>query len=268
MISGPGSNLGFKKGKKGGGGPLPVLLCVIVVVVVVLFLVSSSSMLESAELSRGSEMYERHMQKRGFKGHIASRTGGLGTAIPVLVPASVQAGQLRALLSALRRCDGIDETVVVVSQDGFDADVFEVIEEHMQMQHTKGLATAKKLKREATGGNYSSTGRGSDEKGWRDDQGGAGEAGSNAPLSELHVIHLSHVRPYFGIPGWFRDKDYATAANIKFLLSFAFEQMHAPAAIVLQSDLLPSPDMYRYFQVRRETSPSVNRTNALAAYGC
>ena len=64
----------------------------------------------------------------------------------------------------------------------------------------------------------------------------------------MPVIWLRHERPYFGVPSWFLRSDYTTAANIFFLLRFAFEHANATAAITLESDLVPSVDFYEYFR--------------------
>ncbi|ORY00928.1 nucleotide-diphospho-sugar transferase [Basidiobolus meristosporus CBS 931.73] len=61
------------------------------------------------------------------------------------------------------------------------------------------------------------------------------------------VVHLRHIRPYLSIPSYIHTNEYATAANVKFLLEFAFDYLKAPGAIVLESDLKPSVDMYNYF---------------------
>jgi hypothetical protein len=44
------------------------------------------------------------------------------------------------------------------------------------------------------------------------------------------------------------NNEYATTANVYFLLQFAFDHLEAPAAITLESDLVPSKDMFLYFQ--------------------
>jgi hypothetical protein len=66
--------------------------------------------------------------------------------------------------------------------------------------------------------------------------------------SHLRILILPHSPPYFSIPGYVHSKEYATSANVKFLLEFAFEHMLADGAILLESDLIPSVDFYRYHQ--------------------
>ena len=64
------------------------------------------------------------------------------------------------------------------------------------------------------------------------------------------VVHLRHSPPWLNLPSIFlRRTDAPTAANVHFLLSFAFDALvpSAAAAIVLESDLLPSPDFLDYF---------------------
>ena len=71
---------------------------------------------------------------------------------------------------------------------------------------------------------------------------------SSLSAMPMPVIWLRHERPYFGVPSWFLRSDYTTAANIFFLLRFAFEHANATAAITLESDLVPSVDFYEYFR--------------------
>lgn len=63
----------------------------------------------------------------------------------------------------------------------------------------------------------------------------------------VRKIHLRHRPPYFGIPSLFIRTDAPTAANVFFLLRFAFEYASVPAAIVLESDIVISPDALEYF---------------------
>ena len=39
------------------------------------------------------------------------------------------------------------------------------------------------------------------------------------------VLVLEHKPPWFGIPGKVHTNEYATSANVKFLLGFAFEKL-------------------------------------------
>ena len=69
------------------------------------------------------------------------------------------------------------------------------------------------------------------------------------------LILLDHWKPYFGIPTFFvQHNEYATAANIKYLLDYAFVDMKAEYAVVVESDIVPSKDFlafhhwaYRHF---------------------
>jgi len=79
--------------------------------------------------------------------------------------------------------------------------------------------------------------------------------GSSKKIEELirelegfaRVLHIHHSKPFMSFPSIFVSNEYGTSANVKFLLSFAFDYLHSPAAIVLESDLLPSADFYDYF---------------------
>jgi hypothetical protein len=78
----------------------------------------------------------------------------------------------------------------------------------------------------------------------------------------MPVIHLRHRPPYFGLTSLLPRNDAATAANIFFLLRFAFDYTEARAAIVLESDLEVAPDAYDYFKWAYE---NVERRPALRA---
>jgi len=62
------------------------------------------------------------------------------------------------------------------------------------------------------------------------------------------VVYLKHIRPFWSLPSLVHVNEYATSANVRFLLSFAFDYLEAPAAIILESDLVPSVDFYNYFE--------------------
>jgi len=62
------------------------------------------------------------------------------------------------------------------------------------------------------------------------------------------VIKMWHTQPYLNIVQQFWATDAPTAANVKYLLSLAFDFLGAPGAIVIESDIFPSKDFYRYFQ--------------------
>jgi hypothetical protein len=69
-----------------------------------------------------------------------------------------------------------------------------------------------------------------------------------ARVDFMHVIHLHHSPPYFGIPSLFLRTDAPTAANVYFLLRTAFEYLNVRAAVVLESDLLLSVDGLDFFE--------------------
>lgn len=62
------------------------------------------------------------------------------------------------------------------------------------------------------------------------------------------VIHLRHSPPFWGLPSRFLRTDAPTAANVFFLLRFAFEWARVPAAVVLESDIVLAPDGLDYFK--------------------
>ena len=70
---------------------------------------------------------------------------------------------------------------------------------------------------------------------------------ASSPPPPLRLVHLRHRPPYLGLPSLVVSSEYATSANVRFLLATAFESLGAPAAIVLESDLVPAPDMLEYF---------------------
>jgi hypothetical protein len=91
------------------------------------------------------------------------------------------------------------------------------------------------------------------------------------------VVHLRHSPPFFGVVSWVWRTDAPTAANVFFLLRLAFEFLpralpagRAPAgAIVLESDVVPSRDFYRYFRwtlARVAASPTL-ATHVLTVNG-
>ena len=60
--------------------------------------------------------------------------------------------------------------------------------------------------------------------------------------------------------------EYATSANVRFLLEFAFEHMLADGAILLESDLIPSVDFYRYHQWTYRTVLMRNDSKVLSVH--
>ena len=83
--------------------------------------------------------------------------------------------------------------------------------------------------------------------------------------SHLRLLILRHTPPYFSLPAFYNN-EYATSANVKFLLEFAFEHMLADSAILLESDLVPSVDFYRYFQWTYRTLLATNNSKVLSVH--
>lgn len=77
---------------------------------------------------------------------------------------------------------------------------------------------------------------------------------------------LRHSPPFFSLPGYVHNNEYATSANVKFLLEFAFEHMLADGAILLESDLIPSVDFYRYHQWTYQTLLAPNASDVLSVH--
>mmetsp|Transcript_61515 Transcript_61515/g.109653 ORF Transcript_61515/g.109653 Transcript_61515/m.109653 type:complete len:365 (-) Transcript_61515:396-1490(-) len=129
----------------------------------------------------------------------AVEKGARPFAIPILMPVYGRPEYLRRVLLALSEVAGIGDTVLIVSQDGDNMEVFRLVHN----------------------------------------------------FKACPVIHLRHKPPYWGLPGYLLrlgwHSDYATAANIFSLLSYAYDTLQADAAIVLESDLEPSKDFYQYF---------------------
>ena len=63
-----------------------------------------------------------------------------------------------------------------------------------------------------------------------------------------HTVVLRHRKRWFGIPALFWTSEYFTSQNVRFVLETAFEELCAPSAIVLESDIEVSRDFYEYFQ--------------------
>ena len=75
----------------------------------------------------------------------------------------------------------------------------------------------------------------------------AGAAVEEAAAAGMRVVRLSHSPPLFGLPALLPRCDAATAANVFFLLRFAFDWAHAHAAVVLEEDIVLAPDALEYF---------------------
>lgn len=132
-----------------------------------------------------------------------------GGDLPILIPVYSRPEYLAAVLAGLRAAAGVSERALVfVSQDGDNAAVAAL------------LAEAQRGPR------------------------------------PLRLVHMRHTRPFLGalaaflrlLPARLWRTDYATAANVRYLLAFAYETLRADAAILLESDLEPSYDMYTYFR--------------------
>lgn len=125
--------------------------------------------------------------------------------MPILMPVCDRREYMKPVLDALNKCDGISETILIISQDCARPDITDL------------LSNASTL--------------------W----------------PNLHLIWMHHTRPWFSIPSYIGlGNEYATAANVHFLLTFACDILHNrypdsfQGVIVLESDLLPSRDFYLY----------------------
>ncbi|CAF1254530.1 unnamed protein product [Adineta ricciae] len=135
--------------------------------------------------------------------------------MPILMPVCDRPKYLKRVLDGLTRVDGINETLLVVSQDCDQAAI------------TSLLVSVS---------------------------------------SSIRVLILPHTPPYFSLPRYVDTNEYATSANVKFLLEFAFEYMLADGAILLESDLIPSVDFYRYHQWTYQHLLTGNNSTALSIH--
>lgn len=117
--------------------------------------------------------------------------------LPILMPVCDRPEYLKRVLQGLSKVDGIEETMLIVSQDCAQIPIAALL---------------------------------------------------NTFSRPIRMLILSHKPPYFSLPRLVYTNEYAISANIKFLLEFAFEHMLANGAIVLESDLVPSVDFYRFYQ--------------------
>lgn len=127
---------------------------------------------------------------------LANASPGAPGRLPILMPVSGRPHYLRQVLDALSRVRGIESAVVVVSQDGHDDEVSELV----------------------------------------------------AGIRFTDVIVLRHERPFLGVFAYFWDSLHAIGAQIRFLLDFSLRDLDAEYAIVLEDDIVPSPDFLRYFE--------------------
>jgi len=83
-----------------------------------------------------------------------------------------------------------------------------------------------------------------------DDCGDAGAAAAVAAAAGwARVVRLAHSPPWLGAHALVSPRsDAAVAANVRFLLRFAFEWAAAPAAVVLEEDVELAPDALLYFR--------------------
>ena len=131
--------------------------------------------------------------RRGLKQF--HRPGGAENLIPILMPVCGRPRYLARVLEALAGVNGIEKMVLVISQDGRNPEVSDLV----------------------------------------------------AGIGFTEVIILRHTRPFGGIFAYFWDSLHAVSVNIRFLLDFAFKGMKVDCAIVLEDDILPSPDFLSYF---------------------
>lgn len=148
----------------------------------------------AAEVRRGLERARALGVGPGARG--AGRPHGSGGRIPILMPVCGRPHYLRQVLDALSRVRGIEKAILVVSQDGRDAEVSALV----------------------------------------------------AGIRFADVIVLRHRRPFLGVFVFFWDGLHAVSTHIRHLLDFAFEGLGATHAIVLEDDIVPSPDFLRYFE--------------------
>jgi hypothetical protein len=123
------------------------------------------------------------------------RARGLEGRVPILMPVCGRPQYLHQVLAALAQVRGIDQAVLILSQDGRNRQVSALID---------GIAFCDK-------------------------------------------VVIRHTRPFCGLLAWFWDSLHAASVNIRFLLDTAFSGSEAPYAIVLEDDLVPSPDFLAYF---------------------
>ena len=115
--------------------------------------------------------------------------------VPILIPVCNRPHYLAQVIEALSQMDGVDETVLIVSRDGRDPEVRDLVH---------GIAFTE-------------------------------------------TIVLDHTRPLLGLvrPLW--DSEHAITSQIRFLLDFALNRLRMDGAVVLEDDVVPSKDAYRYF---------------------
>jgi hypothetical protein len=61
------------------------------------------------------------------------------------------------------------------------------------------------------------------------------------------VVIIEHARPFLGVLASVWDSDHVIGRHIRFLLEFAFDDVGAEHAILVEDDIVPGPDLLRYF---------------------
>jgi hypothetical protein len=116
--------------------------------------------------------------------------------LPILIPLANRPEYFSQVVAALNNATGLENAVIVFSQDGHDPVIYDLAMRQLKQPKVK--------------------------------------------------LHLWHQRPWFGLPS-LKDNEYATTDNVYSLLSFAFDVLKAPGAIILESDVVPSHDFYNFF---------------------
>lgn len=115
---------------------------------------------------------------------------------PILMPVHNRPKYLHQVIEALSSVKDIDQTVLIISQDGSHPEVTQLVE----------------------------------------------------AIDFTTVVIMRHKRPWFGVLTHFWDSLHAASTNVYFLLCFAFTRLKVKGAIVLEDDILPAVDFYRYYR--------------------
>jgi hypothetical protein len=162
----------------------PVALSVLAgaagLLLLLLFLYAVPCLLNRRELAR-------------WHGALAAIDGGY----PIVVPVCDRPEYLARVLDALQRVEGIEDTVIVFSQDERDAEVTRLIEA--------------------------------------------------LPLRKIHLLHTQPFFAFFARIGLI-TRIHCTASNIFFAIDAVMRHAEVEGVIVLEDDLVPSVNFYRYFQ--------------------
>ena len=190
-------------------------ICIRLIIFIILFIIISFIF--------ANIYYSIYCQKRFRQGLLEAQQRRLWNVnqgvrdefLPILMPTCDRPHYLEQVLNSLQKIDGINQTLLVVSQDC--------------AQHTISSLLQ----------NYSIS---------------------------IRILILPHKPPYFSLPRFVYTNEYATSANVKFLLEFAFEHMLADGAILLESDLVPSVDFYCFYQWTHRYILSRNYSNVLSIH--